>query len=78
MTTWYSHIDSPLGPLLLTSDGRSLTRLSMARQKHAAAVHRDWQQDAAPFVAARAQLQRYFDGALQAFELPLAPAGTEF
>ena len=27
---------------------------------------------------AKSQLERYFDGALEAFELPLAPAGTEF
>jgi len=27
---------------------------------------------------AKTQLERYFDGALEAFELPLAPAGTEF
>ena len=27
---------------------------------------------------AKSQLERYFDGALEAFKLPLAPAGTEF
>ena len=30
MTTFTRTIDSPIGPLLLTSDGRSLTRLLMS------------------------------------------------
>lgn len=78
MTVYYTHIDSPLGSLLLTSDGHSLTGLSMTRQKHAEPVQAHWQRDQALFAAARSQLEAYFAGQLQAFDLPLEPAGTVF
>jgi len=78
MTTYYTHVDSPLGPLLLTGDGHALTRLSMTQQKHAPHIEPDWQCDPAPFADARAQLDAYFDGRRHDFDLPLAPAGTEF
>jgi len=78
MTTYYTHIDSPLGPLLCTSDGQALTRLSMSAQRHADVPQPDWQPAEAPFVGVRAQLQDYFAGRRQAFSLPLLPAGTAF
>ena len=80
MTTWITTFDSPVGPLLLMSDGTSLTGLHTDNDKHRPAVLRDWIHDGsvAPFAQTIAQLQAYFDGALRVFELPLAPQGTEF
>ena len=80
MTTYYTYFDSPLQPLLLTSDGTALTGLFMVDHKHGPEVGRDWQQDACtlPFPETQRQLQAYFAGQLTAFDLPLATVGTEF
>lgn len=77
-TIYYTHIDSPLGPLLLTSDGTALTSLTMTQHKHGVAVQPDWQQDAAPFAATQKQLDAYFAGDLHTFDLPLHAIGTAF
>ncbi|HEX2086268.1 MAG TPA: methylated-DNA--[protein]-cysteine S-methyltransferase, partial [Solirubrobacteraceae bacterium] len=64
-------VDSPIGPLTLTvADGR-LTGLRME------AGARDAREEPA-LRRAVAQLDAYFAGALTAFDLPLAPAGTAF
>jgi methylated-DNA-[protein]-cysteine S-methyltransferase len=80
MSTCYTFVSSPFGELLLTSDGSSLTRLHMPSQRHTAGVEDGWMRDdhAAPFDAVRAQLEAYFAGRLQEFDLPLAPQGTRF
>ena len=72
--TWYTEVESPIGPLLLTSDGESLTRLFMSPYP----VREDWRRDAsvAPFPEARRQRTAYFAGPQRQFELPLAGAGT--
>ena len=69
MTVFYTDADSPVGPLLLTSDGAALTGLYL-----------DWRRkdEAAPFAEARQQLEDYFAGKRREFDLPLAPAGTKF
>jgi len=78
--TCYTVIDSPLGPLTLTSDGRSLTRVHLPGPDGGAAVRREWVEDesTAPLPEVKRQLAAYFDGRLRQFDLPLAPAGTQF
>ncbi len=80
MTTFHTTFDSPVGPLLLMSDGTSLTGLHTDNDKHRPAVQPDWVRDnsVAPFAQTIAQLRAYFDGALTEFDVPLAPQGTEF
>jgi methylated-DNA-[protein]-cysteine S-methyltransferase len=77
-TTLYSTVASPIGELLLTSDGKSVTGLFMKSQKHEAKRTREWKRDDAALNQLRAQLEAYFAGELRAFELPLAPEGTPF
>lgn len=69
----YSILASPLGELLLTSDGAALTGLHM--EPHESPPGR--RDDAAlrPF---RNQLRSYFAGELQVFDMPLALEGTPF
>ena len=74
----YDHEPSPLGPLLLTSDGEALTGVFMDGHRHGPTLGPDWTRDAAPFGAARAQLAAYFAGELRAFSLAVRPAGTPF
>jgi methylated-DNA-[protein]-cysteine S-methyltransferase len=78
--TFYTNVDSPLGPLRLVSNGTALVALYMDGQAHALAIGADWTLDdtAAPFPAARQQLKAYFACELSVFDLPLAPKGTEF
>ncbi len=80
MTTWFTTFQSPVGPLLLMSDGTSLTGLHTDNDKHRPAVRPDWVRNdtVTPLKETIAQLQAYFDGALTRFDLPLAPQGTAF
>jgi methylated-DNA-[protein]-cysteine S-methyltransferase len=62
---------SPVGDILLRADaGGRLTELYL---RHDVTEAGD-----GPFDAAREQLDAYFAGELEAFDLPLAPQGTEF
>jgi methylated-DNA-[protein]-cysteine S-methyltransferase len=73
--TCWTTMPSPLGELLLTSDGKALTGLHLSPHERAVpATH------GADDVLdeARAQLDEYFTGARTQFELPLAPDGTPF
>jgi methylated-DNA-[protein]-cysteine S-methyltransferase len=75
----YSYFDSPIGPLLLTSDGVQLTGLYMETGRESR-PSTDWVQDAtaAPLAATREQLSEYFAGSRRTFELPLRLQGTAF
>ncbi len=77
---YYTQFSSPLGPILLTSDGVALTGLYMHEHKHGEPIREDWTLDdgASPFEEARQQLSAYFAGTLTRFDLPLAPRGTAF
>jgi methylated-DNA-[protein]-cysteine S-methyltransferase len=75
--TWY---ESPIGSILLTSDGTSLTSLYLTAHPHELTVDPDWvrRDDAAPFAEVKRQLADYFDGRLTEFDLPIATRGTAF
>lgn len=74
----YSHIESPLGRLLVVGDDQSLTGLYMPRHKGWRGPDDAWQQSDATFSLVRAQLAEYFAGERQQFDLPLKPKGTPF
>ena len=72
--TWTVLEPTPVGPLLLVSDGAALTTLHFGGGPGPG--ERD---DADPvLVDAVAQLREYFAGDRKEFELSLAPAGTAF
>ncbi|GAB7105360.1 methylated-DNA--[protein]-cysteine S-methyltransferase [Streptomyces phaeofaciens JCM 4814] len=77
--TYWTTVDSPLGPLLLTAapDG-ALTSLSVPGQKGGRTVQDDWRHDPGPFRAAEEQLAAYFAAELKEFRLPLRAEGTAF
>jgi len=76
----YTYLESPIQPLLLTSDGQSLTGLFMVESRYPPVMNNQWQRidEAEPFAEARQQLDAYFDGRLMEFDLPLAIDGTHF
>ncbi|MXY89681.1 MAG: methylated-DNA--[protein]-cysteine S-methyltransferase [Gammaproteobacteria bacterium] len=78
MATYYIYTDSPIGSLLLAGDGDNLHTLGFPGGKMQRRHEPGWTEDAAPFAQAIEQLRAYFAGELERFDLPLAPAGTEF
>jgi len=80
MTTQYTTMPSPLGTLQLTAEDGHLTGVHFPGQKHDRPAQPGWlrDDDEPVLVQARAQLAAYFDGTRNDFDLPLAPAGTDF
>lgn len=74
--TYHTFIDSPVGPLLLMSDGRALTGLFMNDPTVPEGSVRD--DDVAPFPLVKAQLAEYFAGERTEFDVPLSLRGTTF
>jgi methylated-DNA-[protein]-cysteine S-methyltransferase len=75
----FIHVESPIGPLLLITDGAALTGLYMNVSPEAQPSS-GWSEDATvgPLPAAIRQLAEYFAGKRREFELPLRLEGTEF
>ncbi|GHH00294.1 methylated-DNA--[protein]-cysteine S-methyltransferase [Pseudodonghicola xiamenensis] len=78
MRLCYTHIDSPIGRLLVAGDGRALHFLSFPSGSKAFGPRADWRQSDSPFAEVRRQLIAYFAGELRRFDLPLHLAGTTF
>ena len=64
--------NSPLGFLVLKSDGQSVTSVSFSENEL------QEQNPCDILLLCQAQLERYFAGKLLIFDLPLSPEGTEF
>jgi methylated-DNA-[protein]-cysteine S-methyltransferase len=70
---------SPVGRLRLASNGAALCLVEFENPRRPHRADGDWQDGGdAVLDEARRQLDAYFDGRRQAFELPLAPRGTVF
>ncbi|PTL56602.1 methylated-DNA--[protein]-cysteine S-methyltransferase [Paraconexibacter algicola] len=67
---------SPLGPLRLVASAAGLRSLHFRQHRHAPPADPSWTTDAAAFTAVCAQLDAYFAGELQDFDVPLDLAGT--
>ncbi len=78
--TYYTWIESPLGPLLLVGDGHKLIGLYLKGQKHFPTPTDSWQASAQaiPFVQTQTQLSEYFAHQRQRFDLPTCAQGTDF
>ena len=81
MTLTRITVDSPVGPLALVSDGEHLTGVYFEEHRHAPVdLGDDVPLDRAPQVLrdAATQLEEYFRGERQEFDVPVAATGTDF
>ena len=69
---------SPVGRLLLVSDGAALVGLYTPGDDESRHVPSDGIDDPSPFREVSAQLDRYFAGELRDFDVPLRLGGTSF
>ncbi len=80
MTLFAHRFESPLGPMVMVSNGTALEGLYIQGQKHFPknAAAWSWDMDVLPFADTLRQLAEYFEGRRRTFDLPWAPAGTPF
>ena len=76
----FGYVDSPIGRLMLTSDGTALTGLFMEPSRKAPHPADGWVEDLGvpPLAATVRQLGEYFAGSRREFDLPLRFEGTAF
>jgi methylated-DNA-[protein]-cysteine S-methyltransferase len=72
----YTYLDTPLGRLLVAGDDAGLHLISFDTQQ--SRPEPDWVEDADALAEAARQLDAYFAGRLEEFDLELAPEGTPF
>ena len=74
----YDEMDSPVGTLRLVADHEGLREISFEHERHPTPLDPGWVRARAPLRFARVQIDEYFAGKRQHFELPLHPVGTPF
>jgi methylated-DNA-[protein]-cysteine S-methyltransferase len=79
-TLYYDCIESPLGPLVLATDGDALTGVWFEGQGHQPPIGPAWRRSRDVPVLRRAavELGEYFSGERVCFDVALAPSGTPF
>ena len=75
---YYSYLQSPIGPLLLSGSSNELHGLYFSTGKKARGADHSWERADEPFLRVKKQLKEYFAGERKRFDLPLAPVGTDF
>jgi methylated-DNA-[protein]-cysteine S-methyltransferase len=73
---YYRVYDSPVGPLQMVSNGSSLIGLLFSNQMSAASSPDD--PNVSPFPETVEQLDKYFSGSLEEFDLPILFIGSDF
>jgi methylated-DNA-[protein]-cysteine S-methyltransferase len=77
-TTRYRHLETPLGRVLLTGREGALTGLHFTGLNATPAIDRAWVADDSGFEAVCRQLDEYFAGRRQSFDVPLQMDGSPF
>jgi methylated-DNA-[protein]-cysteine S-methyltransferase len=77
---YFDRVATPLGPMLLATDGVALTGAWFDGQRYLPSIDARWQSRSELTVLrrARAMLAEYFDGTRTQFDIALAPRGTPF
>lgn len=79
-STYYLAYESPVGELLLTSDGTALTGVYLPDPRYGPTRDSGWLpgDDLSVLTETRRQLEEYFRGERTTFDVPLAASGTPF
>lgn len=77
-TIWYDNLATPIGSLRLVADDQGLREIWFETGRHQREPAPSWTRSAEALAFARVQLEQYFAGTRQVFELPLHPLGTPF
>lgn len=75
---YFDHMETPIGPLLLVSDGAGLVELGLPHGGNAAAPPAGGEHSKPKLHAACRELDEYFAGTRRQFDLALHPTGTPF
>lgn len=75
---YYDDMETPIGTLRLVADDRGLREIRFAEPRHPRETPATWVRASGPLAAARAQLQEYFAGKRQQFDLPSIPSARRF
>ena len=75
---YYRYLKTPIGDLLLAGDDEGLSLVSFPEGSMRRDPDPDWIYSEKPFEEASRQLEDYFAGKLEEFDVPLKPTGTEF
>jgi methylated-DNA-[protein]-cysteine S-methyltransferase len=76
---YYDKVESPLGEILIASDGEFLTGTHFATDRYFKQIPAAWKKDPRQtvLIKTKQQLKKYFAGNQQQFEVPLAFIGTK-
>ena len=74
----FSYLPSPVGRLLIAGDSSGLRRIVFESERKPQSPAPGWIEGGKPLAEAIEQLEAYFAGALQRFDLRLAAQGTPF
>ena len=77
-TIYYDEMTSPIGMLRLVADAQGLREIWFEQERHPKHASPSWIRSGPAVAFARVQLEEYFAGARQVFELRLHPVGTPF
>lgn len=77
-TVFYTHVDSPIGPILLAGSEDRLLMTSFPAGRGRREPKAGWVEDRAALKEAGRQIEAYFAGDLTEFGLELAPTGSTF
>ena len=77
-TIYFDEIDSPVGPLRLIADAGGLREMLFEKETHPTIMRPEWVRASKPLARAHRQLDEYFAGKRQTFDLTLNPHGTPF
>lgn len=79
MSVYYSYYDSPVGQLLIATTAHGLYGIEFPKSRHPLKRSSEWIHAHQPlFDEVSRQLELYFSGQLQKFDLPLDLRGTDF